>query len=94
MLVRLGLLSSSWRLKPAAYELLAFLPRLLKRFHKKKSDTALADLKRQLTWLSVAEVLAPLDVISAGDTGYKFVLSACCACLGHQRCVRAACACC
>lgn len=73
MLVSLGLLPGNWRLKPASYELLAFLPRLLKRLHRKKSGAALADLKRQLTWLSVSEVLAPLDVLSVGDNGYRLV---------------------
>ena len=77
MLISLGLLPTNWRLKPAAYELLAFLPRLLKRLHTKKSDAVLADLKRQLTWLSVTEVLAPLDVISVADNGYKFVMLSC-----------------
>ena len=73
MLVSFGLLPAQWRLKPAAYELLALLPRLLKRLHKKKSDAAMADLKRQLTWLSMAEVLAPLDVVNVSDNGYRFV---------------------
>ena len=73
MLISLGLLPARWRLKPCAYELVACLPRLLKRRHPKKSDEALADLKRQLTWLSVAEVLAPLDVINVSDNGYTLV---------------------
>ena len=72
MLISLGLLPAQWRLKPAAYELLAFLPRLLKRLHKKKSTEAMADLKRQLTWLSMADVLAPLDVVNVSDNGYRF----------------------
>ena len=72
MLISLGLLPAQWRLKPAAYELLAFLPRLLKRLHKKKSTEAMADLKRQLTWLSMADVLAPLDAVNVSDNGYRF----------------------
>ena len=93
MLFSLGLLPAQWRLKPVAYELVALLPRLLKRLHKKKSDEARADLKRQLTWLSVAEVLATLDVVNVGDSGYRFVycclfvldIKGVCVCVGTTR---------
>lgn len=71
MLISIGLLPSHMRLKPTAYELVAFLPRLLKRLHKGISDEVRADLKRQLTWLSVGEVLAPLDVLAVSDIGYR-----------------------
>ena len=60
MLVSLGLAPSELRLNPVAYELLALLPRLLKRHHE-VSDNARADLKRKLTWIAMNQVLAPLQ---------------------------------
>ena len=75
MLVSLGLLRSEFRLKPAAYEVLAFLPRLLPRRHKSESKEMCRTLKRQLTWDAIHQVLQELDVSNVGDLGYTYVVA-------------------
>ena len=73
MLFSFGLLPGDMRMKPMCYEILALLPRFLKRRHKKTGSSARADIKRQLTWAAVSHVLDPLSVENVGDFGYKYV---------------------
>ena len=72
MLLSLGLLPAEMRLQAKAFEVVAVLPRLLKRLHPKTSDSALADLKRQLTWRALSEVLQSLDGMAVSDLGFRF----------------------
>ena len=73
-LVTLGLLPSSMRMRPIGYELVALLPRLLVRLHKGTGTNTLADINRQLTWMTMNKVLEPLDDMHISDLGYACVL--------------------
>ena len=74
MLVGLGLMPAPDRLKTKAFEVLAFLPRLLPRHHKDSSAAVKADLKRRLTWQAISLVLASLDSMELGGYGYRCAL--------------------
>ena len=72
-LVSLGLLPSKLRLHPVGYELLALLPHLLQRKHPGISDEKAADLKRELIWGAINNVLGELDVTNVSELGYTCV---------------------
>lgn len=74
LLLTLGLLQSDKRMVHAAYETLAFLPKLLKRHHKGASPTTLAAFKRQISWQALTEVLAGVSATALTDSGYAYVL--------------------
>lgn len=60
------------RLKHVSYEVLALLPCFLPRFHEMKSKHA--DLRREMVWDTISQILIDLDVLNIGDKGFRYVV--------------------
>lgn len=73
MQLSIGLVPSELRLNPQAFELIALLPRFLKRRHKRMSAAMQAGIKRALTWQSVGVTLSALDIGHTSDLGFTCV---------------------
>lgn len=72
LLYTFGALPNKLRLKPKSYEVLALLPKFLKRLHPGSPEVK-ADLKRKLCWQALREVLEPLALTKVSDCGYAYV---------------------